>query len=108
MLPYPDRSQWILRLELESLRHLRELRADGNLIRSLDGLQRMDCLVKLSLQRNHIVDLGFTQGSWCAFLPFVLGEYPTKLPFHIPVVTSMSPALSPFVFGSPRVALFHS
>ena len=53
-----------LRLELECLRHLRELRADGNYIRSLEGLQRMDYLVKLSLQRNRIADMDFTQGSW--------------------------------------------
>lgn len=53
-----------LRLELECLRYLRELRADGNHIRSLEGLQRMDCLVKLSVQRNRITDMDFTQGSW--------------------------------------------
>jgi hypothetical protein len=53
-----------LRLELECLRHLRELRADGNHIRSLEGLQRMDCLVKLSVQRNRITDMDFTQCSW--------------------------------------------
>ncbi|SRR6266851_5806010 len=53
-----------LRLELECIRHLRELRADGNHIRSLEGLQRMDCLVKLSVQRNRITDMDFTQCSW--------------------------------------------
>jgi Leucine-rich repeat (LRR) protein len=71
-----------LRLELECLRHLRELRADGNLIRSLDGLQRMHCLVKLSLQRNHIVEMDFTQGSWCAFLPYRLYSGNTLLYCH--------------------------
>ncbi|TFY79231.1 hypothetical protein EWM64_g4778, partial [Hericium alpestre] len=45
--------------QLECLRHLRELRADGNRIRDLDGLQGMDGLVKLSMQGNcitHAVD----------------------------------------------------
>ncbi|KAH9969456.1 hypothetical protein BC827DRAFT_1333024 [Russula dissimulans] len=50
--------------QLECLRHLRELRADGNYIRAIEGLQRMDCLVKLSLQRNRIADMDFTQCSW--------------------------------------------
>jgi len=53
-----------LRPELECLRHLRELRADGNYIRTIEGLQCMDCLVKLSLQRNRIADMDFTQCSW--------------------------------------------
>ncbi|KAI0061603.1 hypothetical protein BV25DRAFT_1805264 [Artomyces pyxidatus] len=50
--------------QLECLRHLRELRADGNRIRSIDGLQHMDCLVKLSLQENRIGGADFMQCSW--------------------------------------------
>jgi hypothetical protein len=30
----------------------------------------MDCLVKLSLQRNHISNMDFTESSWCAFFPY--------------------------------------
>ncbi|KAG6900391.1 hypothetical protein C0993_011379 [Termitomyces sp. T159_Od127] len=40
--------------ELACLRHLRELKADGNKITSVEGLERMDGLVKLSLQGNTI------------------------------------------------------
>ncbi|KAG6815980.1 hypothetical protein H0H87_009683 [Tephrocybe sp. NHM501043] len=45
--------------ELACLRHLRQLKADGNKITSLEGLERMDGLVKLSVQGNSIrmVDL---------------------------------------------------
>lgn len=57
------------RAELECLRHLRELKADGNKIASLDGLQRMDGLVKLSLQGNRIEAVDFAQYRWCAFFP---------------------------------------
>ena len=52
--------------ELGCLRHLHELRADGNKITSLDGLQHMNTLVKLSLQGNSIDNVDFTQCSWCA------------------------------------------
>lgn len=52
-------------LELECLRHLRELRADGNRIDSIDGLQNMDGLVKLSLQRNDIRSVDLTNFRWC-------------------------------------------
>ncbi|KAJ7725348.1 hypothetical protein B0H16DRAFT_281822 [Mycena metata] len=38
--------------ELACLRHLRELRADDNAITSVEGLERMDGLVKLSLAGN--------------------------------------------------------
>ncbi|KAH9480554.1 Septation initiation network scaffold protein cdc11 [Psilocybe cubensis] len=50
--------------QLECLRHLRELRADGNKITSADGLQRMDGLVKLSLQGNVIERIDFGQYRW--------------------------------------------
>lgn len=56
-----------LRAELECLRHLRELKADGNKITSLDGLQRMDGLVKLSVQGNQIEAVDCAQYRWCAF-----------------------------------------
>ncbi|KAJ4482458.1 hypothetical protein J3R30DRAFT_3699990 [Lentinula aciculospora] len=41
-------------IQLSCLRHLRELKADWNKITSLEGLERMDGLVKLSVQGNHI------------------------------------------------------
>ncbi|KAF7799379.1 hypothetical protein EIP86_010611 [Pleurotus ostreatoroseus] len=50
--------------ELECLRHLRELRADGNLIRGLDGLQKMDGLVKLSLQGNSLEHIDLAGFRW--------------------------------------------
>ncbi|PPQ81277.1 hypothetical protein CVT25_015061 [Psilocybe cyanescens] len=50
--------------QLECLRHLRELRADENKITSADGLQRMDGLVKLSLQGNVIENIDFGQYRW--------------------------------------------
>lgn len=50
--------------ELECLRHLRELKADGNKIKSLNGLERMDGLVKLSVERNEIQTLDLEQFSW--------------------------------------------
>ena len=57
------------KLELECLRHLRELRADGNRIDNIDGLQKMDGLVKLSLQRNSIRSVDLTNFRW--FVPSV-------------------------------------
>lgn len=50
--------------ELECLRHLRELRADGNRIDSVDGLQKMDGLIKLSLQDNIIREIDLHQYKW--------------------------------------------
>ncbi|KAJ7246415.1 hypothetical protein C8J57DRAFT_1724822 [Mycena rebaudengoi] len=47
--------------QLAPLRHLRELRADGNAVGSVEGLERMDGLVKLSLENCAFagaVDLG--------------------------------------------------
>jgi len=54
----------IFLLELESLRHLRELRADKNKITSLDGLERMDGLVKLSLEGNKIQTVDLERYRW--------------------------------------------
>lgn len=51
--------------ELACLRHLRELKADGNKITSIEGLQRMDGLVKLSLQGNSIRSVDLAQYCWC-------------------------------------------
>lgn len=51
--------------ELACLRHLRELKADGNKITSTDGLQRMDGLVKLSLQGNCIKTIDLGEYHWC-------------------------------------------
>ena len=53
--------------ELECLRHLRELRADGNKITSLDGLQKMDGLAKLSLQKNGVKDVDLARYHWSVF-----------------------------------------
>ncbi|KAF7981491.1 hypothetical protein HWV62_33549 [Athelia sp. TMB] len=50
--------------QLECLRHLRELRADGNKITSLDGLQKMDGLAKLSLQKNGVKDVDLARYHW--------------------------------------------
>lgn len=65
--PHIDRTaiDVLIALELECLRHLRELRADGNRIDSIDGLQNMDGLVKLSLQRNDIRSVDLTNYRWC-------------------------------------------
>ena len=51
-------------LELECLRHLRELRADGNQIGDVDGLQKMDGLIKLSLQGNAIREIDLHAYRW--------------------------------------------
>ncbi|OSX56457.1 hypothetical protein POSPLADRAFT_1160148 [Postia placenta MAD-698-R-SB12] len=50
--------------QLECLRHLRELRADGNKIDSTDGLHNLDGLVKLSLQGNRIRHLKLHDVRW--------------------------------------------
>ncbi len=50
--------------ELECLKHLRELRADGNRIASLDGLEKMDRLIKLSLQGNLIREVDLHEYKW--------------------------------------------
>jgi Leucine-rich repeat (LRR) protein len=56
-------THWSL-AELACLRHLRELKADGNKITNIDGLQRMDGLVKLSLQDNSIRSIDLVQYRW--------------------------------------------
>ncbi|KIM43242.1 hypothetical protein M413DRAFT_69231 [Hebeloma cylindrosporum] len=50
--------------QLECLRHLRELKADANKLTTIDGLQRMDGLVKLSLQGNQIRAVDFSSCRW--------------------------------------------
>ncbi|KAG6909261.1 hypothetical protein DXG01_001323 [Tephrocybe rancida] len=50
--------------QLACLRHLRELKADGNKISSVEGLERMDGLVKLSLQGNSIRMVDLNQYRW--------------------------------------------
>lgn len=50
--------------ELESLRHLRELKADYNKILDLDGLQNMDGLIKLSQQGNLIQSVDLSKFKW--------------------------------------------
>jgi len=60
--------------ELDCLRNLRELRADGNKIRSIDGLQRLESLVKLSLQSNQIRNVDLTGFRWCVER-LVAGDY---------------------------------
>jgi protein NUD1 len=60
-----------LPLEIACLRHLRELKADGNKISSIDGLQRMTALIKLSLQGNNLRgELDISQFKWQA--PFYI------------------------------------
>ena len=53
--------------ELACLRHLHELKADGNRITSLEGLERMDGLVKLSLQGNMISTINCAEFKWFVF-----------------------------------------
>lgn len=66
-------------LELQCLRHLRELRADGNRITSLDGLQMLEGLVKLSLEANAIKDTDFSDCCWCVLcLRFCFSELSTS------------------------------
>ncbi|KAJ6584656.1 hypothetical protein B0H19DRAFT_1105892 [Mycena capillaripes] len=50
--------------QLACLRHLRELRADGNTIASVEGLERMDGLVKLSLEGNALRELEVGAFRW--------------------------------------------
>ena len=50
--------------ELDCLKNLRELRADGNKIRSIDGLQKLESLVKLSLESNQIRSVDLTGFRW--------------------------------------------
>jgi Leucine-rich repeat (LRR) protein len=57
-------SHVLFNVDLSPLRHLRELRADGNQIASVDGLQNLDSLVKLSLQGNRIRRVDFSTLRW--------------------------------------------
>lgn len=50
--------------ELQCLRHLRELKADGNRITSLDGLQKLEALTRLSVQGNLIQEVDFSLFRW--------------------------------------------
>ena len=50
--------------ELQCLRHLRELKADGNRIASLDGLQKLEALRRLSVQGNLIHELDLSLFRW--------------------------------------------
>lgn len=50
--------------ELSCLRHLRELRADGNQISDLEGLENMQGLVKLSVKKNVIRRVDFSRFKW--------------------------------------------
>ncbi|KAF5337481.1 hypothetical protein D9758_013588 [Tetrapyrgos nigripes] len=50
--------------QLSCLRHLRELKADGNSITSTEGLERMDGLVKLSLQGNRVRLIDLEEYRW--------------------------------------------
>lgn len=50
--------------ELQCLRHLRELRADGNRITNLDGLQKLEALTKLSVQGNLIREVDLSLFRW--------------------------------------------
>ncbi|GAA5825295.1 hypothetical protein JCM11251_006925 [Rhodosporidiobolus azoricus] len=50
--------------QLACLVHLRELKADGNQIRSLDGLGGLDALVKVSLKGNHIQEVDLAKLKW--------------------------------------------
>ena len=71
--------------ELECLRHLRELRADGNRIESLDGLQKMDGLIKLSLQGNIVREVDLHEFKWC------VGNQCSSLTASVPVRCNMRP-----------------
>ena len=50
--------------ELSHLHHLRELRADGNQIKCLDGLANLDGLIKLSAQGNELRNIDFSGYNW--------------------------------------------
>ena len=51
-------------LELECLPLLRDLRADGNSISSIDGLQHVSSLIKLSLRWNKVAQLNVRTCDW--------------------------------------------
>lgn len=51
-------------VELRCLSRLLELRADGNGITDIEGLEGMRCLVKLSLKKNRISRVDFADCEW--------------------------------------------
>lgn len=55
--------RWDL-LEFSGLTHLRELKADGNEIASLDGLGGLDGLMKLSVKGNKLRKVRFEGFAW--------------------------------------------
>ncbi|KAH9924609.1 uncharacterized protein BXZ73DRAFT_50337 [Epithele typhae] len=59
---------------LECLHHLRELRADGNHIADLDGLQQMDGLIKLSVQENALQVVDLHEYRWTRLEMLSLGQ----------------------------------
>lgn len=71
--------------ELQCLRHLRELKADGNKLTSLDGLERMDGLVKLSVQGNAIKAVDLEDFRWCVLRP----RFPSVF-WHLPSISLTS------------------
>lgn len=60
--------------ELSCLRHLRELKADGNAITSLAGLEELDGLTRLSVKDNQISEVDFEGYRWWGMLLRVLGD----------------------------------
>lgn len=50
--------------ELRCLSRLIELRADGNGITDIEGLEGMRCLAKLSLKKNRISRVDFADCEW--------------------------------------------
>ena len=62
------------RTELDCLKSLRELRADGNKIKSIDGLQKLESLAKLSLESNQIRKVDLTGFRWCVRC-LVIGDH---------------------------------
>lgn len=69
-----DLSNCLHRLELECLRHLRDLKADGNNIVSLDGISQLDSLVRVSLKGNCIKDANFATFKWSRVETLDLGN----------------------------------
>jgi len=63
-MSFDSKTLLICYVELECLRHLRELKADHNKIMSLDGLQNMDGLVKLSVQSNLMQSVELGKFKW--------------------------------------------
>lgn len=51
-------------VEISCLRHLRELRADGNKIVQLNGLENFDGLLKLSVEGNMLREVDLSGFRW--------------------------------------------